>query len=202
MVDFQSRDTRGGAGGLETPDETDEAADSRPDEPEPNSTETAEGVLGFGVVTVGSEHTVDDDTAGDAVVEAVGDVGKVVIREVIDDRYDGVQSTVGSLADRGDVDVVVTLGGTGPEPGDVTVDAVAPLLDKHLPGIGELLRRRFVEKRDTAAVRTRAMGGTLDGVPVFCLPGDPELAETAAIAVVVPEAGTIAELAALPVEEE
>jgi molybdenum cofactor biosynthesis protein B len=200
MVDFQSRDTPGDgaldAGDPETPDATDGT------EPPATASAEADDVLGFAVVTVGSERSIDDDAAGDAVVAAVGDAGEVVTRDVIDDRYDGVQSTVGSLSERGDVDVVVTVGGTGPEPGDVTVEAVEPLLDKRLPGVGELIRRHCAEHGGTAAIRTRAMGGTLDGVPVFCLPGDSDLAEVAAVEVVVPEAGTLADLAALPVEEE
>jgi molybdenum cofactor biosynthesis protein B len=209
MVDFQSRDTRRGAadesGGGETADEPRGDADP-PAESEAGETdspdEDAAAVLGFAVVTVGSERSVDDDTAGAAVVTAVDAVGDVVTRDVIGDRYDGVQSTVGTLAERGDVDVVVTVGGTGVGPDDVTVDAVGPLLDKRLPGVGELIRRHVGDERGTAAVRTRATGGTIDGVPVFCLPGDPDLARAAAREVVVPEAGALAALAALPVEEE
>lgn len=193
MVDFQSRDTRrdndgveGEAGGTVTTD----SADGTP------------ASFGFAVVTVGSGQTVDEDTAGDAVVDAADEVGEVVTREIIESRYDGVQSTVGTLADRGDVDVVVTVGGTGVAPDDVTVDAVEPLLDKHLPGVGELIRQECAEDHGTAAIHTRATGGVVDGVPVFCLPGDPALARRAARTVVVPEAEPLAVVAALPESEE
>jgi molybdenum cofactor biosynthesis protein B len=206
MVDFQSRDTSRGevadADEPQTPDGTGGDAETQPAEPEPPETDAPEDdandVLGFAVVTVGSERSVDDDPAGDAVVSAVDDVGEVVSRDVIDDRYDGVQSTAGRLAERGDVDVIVTVGGTGVEPDDVTVEAVEPLLDKRLPGVGELVRRHCAEHGGTAAIRTRSMGGTFDGVPVFCLPGDPDLAQVAAVEIVVPEAEPLAELASLP----
>jgi molybdenum cofactor biosynthesis protein B len=190
MVDFQSRETRRGP-------EDDDGEEATPfEESEPAESPELPG-LGFAVVTVGSGRTIDEDATGDAVVEMLSDeVGEVVVREVIEDRYDGIQSTVGSLVDRGDVDVVLTVGGTGPQPSDVTIDAVEPLLDKHLPGVGELIRRHCAQKRGSAVVRTRTMGGILEGVPIVCLPGEPEFARSATQAVVVPEAESLATLAA------
>ncbi|MFB6312065.1 MAG: molybdenum cofactor biosynthesis protein B [Salinirussus sp.] len=185
MVDFQSRDTR-----------RDSESASAGEEP----SDDGSAPLGFAVVTVGSGRTVDRDSAGDAAVEAATEAGEVMTREVIESRYDGVQSTVGALVDRSDVDVLVTVGGTGVAPDDITIDAVEPLLDKHLPGVGELIRRECAEERGSAAVRTRATGGILDGVPVFCLPGDPSLARRAARAVVIPEAEPLVGMA-VPTED-
>ena len=197
MVDFQSRDTRRGP----EDDDEDEAGEASVTAEGEAAAETTPAALGFAVVTVGSERTIDEDAAGDATVEALAEgVGEVVVRDVIGDRYDGIQSTVGSLVDRGDVDVLLTIGGTGPQPSDVTVEAVEPLLDKHLPGVGELIRRRCAEERGSAVVRTRTTGGIIEGVPIVCLPGDPVLARTGTEAVVVPEAEPLAELAA--VEDE
>lgn len=194
MVDFQSRDTTRG----ETADETEDAdaPESAEAAEEPRDGDEVEGP-GFAVVTVGSERTIDADAAGDAVVEVLGDAGEIVTREVIDDRFDGIQSTVGSLVDRGDVDLILTVGGTGPQPADVTVDAVDPLLEKRLPGVGELIRRQCAEERGTAVIRTRTMGGIIEGVPVVCLPGEPRLARTATREVVLPEAEPLAQLAAV-----
>lgn len=181
MVDFQSRDTDRG----ESTDDPESAASDPPAEK-----------LGFAVVSVGTGLTIDADPAGDAVVDALGSAGTVVTREVIDDRYDGVQSAVGTIVDRSDVDVVLTVGGTGVAPSDVTVEAVEPMLDKRLPGVGELIRRRSADERGTAAIRTRATGGVIEGVPLFCLPGEPGSARTATREVVVPEAAALADIAA------
>lgn len=196
MVDFQSRDTTRD----ETTDETEaDTVDPGEATEEPPEQEPATGV-GFAVVTVGSERTIDEDAAGDAVVEALGDTGEVVTRDLIDDRFDGIQSAVGRLVDREDVDVLLTIGGTGPQPSDVTVEAVEPMLDKHLPGVGELIREHCVEERGTAVIRTRTMGGIIEGVPVVCLPGEPRLARTAMREVVVPEAEPLSQLAAIAPE--
>jgi len=150
----------------------------------------------IGVVTVSSSRTADDDPAGDAIIAAVREAGhEVSVREIVDDDYDGVQSAVTHLAARGDVDVVVSTGGTGVTPDDVTVEAVLPLLDKELPGFGELFRQFSYEEIGTRVVGTRAIGGVVGSVPVFCLPGSENAARLGIEEVILPEAGHLAGLA-------
>lgn len=152
--------------------------------------------LGAAVVTVSSSRSLDDDPAGDAIVDAFEAEGhEVVTRELVRDDYDGVQGAVNNLVNRDDVDVVVTTGGTGVTPDDVTVEAVAPLLEKDLPGFGELFRRLSYEEIGTKVVATRASAGVADGVPVFCLPGSESAARLGSQEVIVPEAGHLAGLA-------
>lgn len=112
---------------------------------------------------------MDDDAAGDAVVDAIETAGESVsTREHLSRSYDSVQATLGTLVNRNDVDAVVTVGGTGVEPDDVTVDAATARFDKHLPGFGELFRVLSQETLGTATVRTRTTAGIIDGAPVFC----------------------------------
>ncbi|PSQ38370.1 molybdenum cofactor biosynthesis protein B [Halobacteriales archaeon SW_5_70_135] len=124
-----------------------------------------DGSMSYAVVTVTSTRTLAEDTAGDAVVAAVKDAGdEVATRELVIDDYDGVQSTVSRIADRDDVTAVVTVGGTGVTPDDVTVEAVRPLFAKELPGFGELFRSLSFESVGTATVASdRRRGG---GSPV------------------------------------
>jgi molybdenum cofactor biosynthesis protein B len=204
MVDFQSRDTRRTLGDSDDEDDdadegdpadgTAATDDGSADAPRDGGSEmgggsetgrdgaaapgatTAESdvTVSYAVVTVAAGRTVDDDSAGDAVVEAVEAAdGGVATRELLDPSYDGVQAAVDALVERGDVDAVVIVGGTGVGPDDVTVDAAGDLFGKHLPGFGEHLRTLVREREGTAAVRTRATAGMVDGVPVFCLPDDP-----------------------------
>ncbi|WP_277555181.1 MogA/MoaB family molybdenum cofactor biosynthesis protein [Halobaculum limi] len=152
--------------------------------------------LGYAVVTVSSSRTHEDDPAGDAIEAAVTDAGdEVAVREIIDDDFDGVQSTVDRLIDRDDVDCVVTTGGTGVTPDDVTVEAVAPLLDKELPGFGELFRSLSRDEIGTMVVGTRATAGVASGVPVFCLPGSENAARLGIEKIITAEAGHLAGLA-------
>jgi len=137
--------------------------------------------LGVAVLTVTSTRSLDDDPAGDAVAGLVADAGHdVVARDVVADDYDAIQTRVGGLVDGSGVETVVTTGGTGVTPDDVTVEAVEGLFDKRLPGFGELFRRRSYDEVGTRVVGTRATAGVADGVPVFCLPGSENAARLGA----------------------
>lgn len=174
MVDFQSRDTRRGHADSADPAATEEAeapeaADQGADEEDelPDS-------LGIGLVRIARENDAENDPAVEAVTDAFGrSTGSVVTREFIAPEYDGVQSSVTSLCDRSDVDLVVTVGGTGVGPADVTPGAVDPLFDRELPGFGETLRAIAFDEIGPGVVGLRPIAGIVDEVPVFCLPGEP-----------------------------
>ncbi|GAA0645926.1 MogA/MoaB family molybdenum cofactor biosynthesis protein [Salarchaeum japonicum] len=212
MVDFQSRDTR-----RDTDDDAD-PADAADDDGEqadhghtPDDHHTHENEhddhddhshhdadvasLGVGVVTVSSSRSLDDDPSGDAIAAAFEREGHAVAtRELVRDDYDRVQAVVNRLVGRDDVNTVVTTGGTGVTPDDQTVEAVRPLLEKRLPGFGELFRRLSYDDIGTRVVGTRALAGIADGVPVFCLPGSENAATLGAEDIIVPEAPHLAGL--------
>lgn len=152
--------------------------------------------LDFAVLTVSSSRGIDDDTAGDAIIERLEAAGHtVVVRELVNDDYDSVQETIDRLADRGDVDCVVTTGGTGVTPDDVTIEATSPLFDKLLPGFGELFRSLSRDEIGTKVVGTRAAAGIADGTPVFCLPGSESAVRLGTGSIIVEEAPHLAGLA-------
>ncbi|GAB7012276.1 hypothetical protein JCM18549_05470 [Halolamina salina] len=151
--------------------------------------------LGVAVLTVSSSRSLDEDPAGDQIADALESAGHgITTRDLVPDDYDKVQATVERFVDRDDTDAVVTTGGTGVTPDDVTVEAVEPLLAKELPGFGELFRRRSYEEIGTMVVATRATAGVADGVPVFCLPGSENAAALGA-ELIVSTAGHLAGLA-------
>jgi len=197
MVDFQSRSSRRGT---EDEEEEEEQAEEEP-EAEPAEAEVDTGVedsepstgLAFAVVTVSADRSLAEDEQGDAVVDGVAAAGNdITTRDLIQPSYDGVQNTISTLATRNDVDVVVVIGGTGVEPGDVTVGALEPLFDKHLPGFGELYRRLATEEYGSATVRTRTTAGIVAQVPVFVVPGTVEGAMLAVEKIILSEAGPLA----------
>jgi len=211
MVDFQSRDTR------RHDDEEDESRSDQSSEEATGTEETGHDdagddhahddhghdhhahdvdTLGAAVMTVSSSRSLSDDPSGDAIVAGLEDAGhKVVSRDLIADDYDGVQGSVNALVGRDDVDVVVTTGGTGVTPDDVTIEAVGQLFDKELPGFGELFRLLSHEDIGTKVVGTRATAGVVDGVVVFCLPGSEDAAKLGVERIIVEEAGHLAGLA-------
>ncbi len=204
MVDFQSRDTNRGRTTHEPDDDGDDEADeTTASTDDPSSTDgdvspgEADGAsVSAAVVTVSDTRTHEDDPGGDAVVEALESAGHAVAtREVLRTAHDSVQQTVDTLTGREDVTAVVTTGGTGVAPRDVTIEAVHPLVDKGLPGFGEEFRRRYAEAVGTDALGTRATAGVVDGTPVFCLPGDPEAARIGTAELVAEQAARLARLA-------
>mgnify|MGYP000106118915 CR=1 FL=1 len=205
MVDFQSRETRRDDDEEPPADDPDESADdplTEESEPAEHGDESHDHHhhdverVGVAVLTVSSSRSLDDDPAGDAVAAAFeADGHEVVTRELVRDSYDRVQGGIDNLTGRKDVDVVVTTGGTGVTPDDVTVEAAEPLFDKELPGFGELFRRQSYEEIGEKVVATRATAGVTDGVPVFCLPGSEHAAELGTAEVVVPEIGHLVGLA-------
>jgi molybdenum cofactor biosynthesis protein B len=213
MVDFQSRDRKRGLGDSENDEEDAEetaadetTADDGDAETHSGENSTSDGAdevrhsrtvtetygqdaVTYAVATVDADRSMEEDRAGEVVVDAVAEAGDAVVtRELLAPSYDGVQSALDRFADREDVAAVVFVGGAGVAPSDVTVDAVKDLLDEHLPGFGELFRVLSHDQEGTAVVRTRATAGIVDDVPVFCLPGDPDAARRGIECIVLQEA--------------
>ena len=148
------------------------------------------------VVTVSSSRSLEEDSSGDLIVDAFESAGhEVVVRELVDDEFDGVQGTVDRLVRRSDTDAVVTTGGTGVTPDDVTPEAVRPLFEKTLPGFGELFRRLSYEEVGTRTVGSRATAGVANATPVFCLPGSRNAVRLGVEEIILPEVGHLAGLA-------
>jgi molybdenum cofactor biosynthesis protein B len=152
--------------------------------------------VGFGVLTVSSSRTLEDDPSGDALAAAVEDGGhSVAARALVGDDERTIRRQVEALLDHEAVEAVVTTGGTGVTPDDVTVEAVRPLFDRELPGFGERFRARSVEEVGPHAMVTRATAGIADRVPVFCLPGSEQAAAFGAAELIVPIVGHVVGLA-------
>lgn len=157
--------------------------------------------LHVGIVTISSTRDIESDHAGDSVIELVEATGHVVeTRELIRDDLDGIQSTVDRLANNDDIDCIITMGGTGVTPDDVTIEAVQPLYDKELPGFGELFRTLSFEEIGSRVIATRASAGIVDGVPVFSLPGSENASVLGTSEIILEEAPHLAGLA--PEDEE
>jgi molybdenum cofactor biosynthesis protein B len=130
-----------------------------------------------------SENTTleeSEDTAGKAIVRQLRSDGhSVVFHTIVPDHEGLIVEMIDFLAERHRPDVIITTGGTGISPHDVTIEAVESLLEKTLDGFGELFRRKSSEEVSTAALLTRAVAGTYQGVLIFSLPGSPDAVETA-----------------------
>jgi len=94
-----------------------------------------------------------------------------LVRLLPDDR-DAIESALRELVDTCDCDLVITTGGTGPAPRDVTPEATRAILEKELPGFGETMRASSFPKVPTA-ILSRATAGVRKTCLVINLPGNP-----------------------------
>lgn len=97
---------------------------------------------------------------------------------VIPDDYKLITDTIKLNIDNKKFDVIVTIGGTGIAPRDVTIEAVQPLFQKELPGFGEIFRTESYKELGSIALMTRATAGIRDKTLIICLPGSPNATKT------------------------
>ncbi len=113
------------------------------------------------------------DTSGDAIVAwAAGRGYEVVVRSVVPDEADRIAAKLARWADSGEVDVILTTGGTGLTARDVTPEATAAVLDRAAPGIAEALRAAAAPRFPRAWL-SRGVAGTRGRTLVVNLPGSP-----------------------------
>ncbi|MEM2998568.1 MAG: MogA/MoaB family molybdenum cofactor biosynthesis protein [Thermoproteota archaeon] len=155
----------------------------------------APGNLGVAILTVStskhkkrSQGIKVDDASGDIIEGLIKQAGhRVVDRDLIPDDLNLIRTRVEeALGERG-VDVLIVTGGTGISRSDVTVEAVEGLLEKKLPGFGEIFRQLSYAEMGSPAMLTRASAGVREGKAVFLLPGSPEAVELAVKRLILPE---------------
>ncbi|WP_423998839.1 MogA/MoaB family molybdenum cofactor biosynthesis protein [Haloarcula salina] len=145
--------------------------------------------VSVGILTVSTSRTLDDDPAGDVIAAVIADAGhEVVARKLVDDDPAAIADATVALVEDG-ADAVVTTGGTGLTPDDVTVDALRSLFDRPIPGFGELFRWLSYEEVGPMAMASRATAGVVDDRLVFCLPGSENAARTGAEELIAPALG-------------
>ena len=124
------------------------------------------------VLTVSDTRNITDDRSGDALVQRLTDAGHLLAeRNVVHDEIASVQACLRTWIATAEIDAILVIGGTGITGRDITPEAVRPLLDKELPGFGELFRMLSYQKIGTAAMLSRALGGVSGGKLIFALPG-------------------------------
>ncbi len=124
------------------------------------------------VLTVSDTRTLETDTSGKYIADRLGAAGhRIVAHEIVIDSELKIRAQLAQwIADPG-VDVVIATGGTGVTPRDVTPEAMAPLVTKHIPGFGELFRQVSFAEIGAATIQSRADAALCGQTYVFLLPG-------------------------------
>ena len=138
------------------------------------------------VVTISDSRKEATDESGRLLIELIEGAGfSVGAYRIIRDDRDQIQQTVRQLAQ--EVDFIVTTGGTGMSPRDVTIEACRPLLTKELEGFGDLFRLLSFQEIGSAAIMSRATGGAVGRAMLFCLPGSKSAVRLATERLILPE---------------
>lgn len=131
------------------------------------------------VLTVSDSRTLASDSSGDYLAAAIVDAGHSLVDRALlaDNRYLLRARVSQWIADEG-VDGILVTGGTGFTGRDSTPEALLPLLDKEMPGFGEMFRAISFEEIGTSTLQSRAFAGLANGTFLFCLPGSTSACRT------------------------
>ena len=136
--------------------------------------------LSLCVLTVSDTRTTANDSSGDYLCESLQAAGhRLHARAIVrDDRYAMRAIVSGWIADAAVHGILIT-GGTGFTGRDSTPEAIRPLLDKEMPGFGEMFRVLSFAEIGTSTLQSRAFAGLANDKFVFCLPGSNSACRTA-----------------------
>ncbi len=123
------------------------------------------------VVTVSDTRSLGDDTSGNRLAELLESAdAEVSIRRIVSDDLADIRDLLISIADRGDIDLIMTTGGTGFAARDNTPEATLAVIEKEAPGLAEAMRRETAAKTP-AAILSRAVCGIRGKTLIINLPG-------------------------------
>lgn len=146
--------------------------------------------LRVAVVTVSDTRTIETDKGGALLAELLTAAGHALVaREIVPDDPERIEPLLHSLRGRSDVDAILLTGGTGISRRDRTYESVTAMLDKPLPGYGELFRWLSFQEIGPAAMLSRATGGLCGGKVLLTMPGSPHAVRLAMEKLILPELG-------------
>jgi molybdenum cofactor biosynthesis protein B len=153
--------------------------------PHPDRTEFA---VRCAVITVSDRRSVESDRSGQLIQQKLTEGGhQVVAYALVPDEPTQIQAQIKTLQPRSDVDVLIFNGGTGIAPRDTTYDAIAALLEKTLPGFGELFRGLSYQEIGSRAIASRAIAGVIGNTLIFSVPGSTKAVALAMEQLILPE---------------
>lgn len=128
--------------------------------------------LRIAVLTVSDTRTDETDKSGALLVERLTSAGHQPMgKAIVPDNVDAIRRQVQAWADDPHVDVIVSTGGTGFAPRDVTPEAVKPLCRREMDGFAVLFHRASHGTVGLSTLQSRAFAGQIGDTFIFCLPG-------------------------------
>jgi molybdopterin adenylyltransferase len=153
-------------------------------QPHPDQTPVS---LTCAIVTVSDSRTPDTDTSGQLIRSLLSNSGhRISHYEILPDEPERIVAAIAQLSAQ-PIDILLFNGGTGIAPRDTTYDAIASLLEKTLPGFGEIFRMLSYGEVGSRAMASRAVAGTIGRQVVFSMPGSSKAVKLAMERLILPE---------------
>ncbi len=133
-------------------------------------------ILRFGILTVSDRSSRGEraDASGPALADFVRAQGwEIAASEIVADEREMIRATLAAWADRGDLDVILSTGGTGFAPRDVTPEATRDVIEREAPGLAEAMRAASLAKTPHAML-SRSAAGIRKRTLIINLPGSPK----------------------------
>jgi molybdenum cofactor biosynthesis protein B len=128
--------------------------------------------LRIAVLTVSDTRTEETDKSGALLAERVASAGhELAAKAIVADDVDAIRAQVRAWADDAQVDVIISTGGTGFAPRDVTPEAVKPLCRREMDGFAVLFHSASHGTVGLSTLQSRAFAGQIGDTFIFCLPG-------------------------------
>ena len=128
--------------------------------------------LNIAVLTVSDTRTPQTDSSGDLLVQRLTDAGhQLVARDLVADDVDAIRDRLTAWIETPEVEVILTTGGTGFAPRDVTPEAVRPLIRREMDGFAVVFHQASYGTVGLSTLQSRAFAGQAGDSFVFCLPG-------------------------------
>jgi len=128
--------------------------------------------LRIAVLTVSDTRTDETDKSGALLVERLTSAGHGLAgKRIVPDNVDAIRRQVQAWADDADVDVIISTGGTGFAPRDVTPEAIKPLCTREMDGFAVLFHQASHGTVGLSTLQSRAFAGQVGDTFIFCLPG-------------------------------
>ena len=132
----------------------------------------------------------NNDISGKIIKDTLKKQHNLVFYTIIPDEADILISKVNQILKDYDVDVILTTGGTGIGPRDITIETLKNIFDKELNGFGEIFRYESYKELGTGAILSRATAGVYKGKLIVSMPGSPNAVKLA-LKIISPELGHI-----------
>ncbi|NQV84394.1 MAG: molybdenum cofactor biosynthesis protein B [Rhodospirillales bacterium] len=130
--------------------------------------------VSIAVLTVSDSRTTADDKSGDILVDRLEGAGHTLAaRDIVIDDADVIAGKFREWANDPKIEFIIATGGTGLTGRDVTPEALAQVVEKDIPGFGELFRMLSYQKIKTSTIQSRACAGVVNGTYIFAVPGSP-----------------------------